>query len=279
LEARTVNEKIDISGGFYSETSAVDESKIPKSYTQHVLRLPDTDTEIPLGKELSGTNQYPEPSKGMDPSTFTLQRLQSQDVLVATWKTHSIAGGRWVVEAMVVLERKDDDWREVFRDYHDNYYSGGWMTKNGASLSLSSADEQDGFTLTLLRTSYNASEEPRPLARPVNVSTERTWYGFQSRSISEWPCRIDDGKLVCDEGTAYFDLGEVERFEIVEVAQYLAYVPKLETDEQRDKVEAKVKELRELNPGLAEETEINGVIKVGTVPLYEPHPEHRWSTR
>lgn len=185
LTAVTVNERPDIENGFFSETADLSDVIVPDSYVQHVLAFMDSSVEVKLGKEVTeNTRDVPTPV-GMDPRSLEVVWVLPGRLLQLRWSTHGIANGHWTVEALVVLERTPNGWRELFRDYHGRSYSGGWNSKSNTSVTLTASGTRGELTLVATHQSFEASTTRAPLTRVVNEAEGKTWYGFDRTEITE----------------------------------------------------------------------------------------------
>jgi hypothetical protein len=274
IESVTVNEPVS-PAKFLSETSSWDESDVPQSYVQHVLHLAEPKGSVLLGKENPEANSPPhDTAYGMDPGTLQLYWVLSERILSVSWRTHSVAGGRWVVQALVLLERTGEGWREAFRDYHDHYYRGGWDCKSTNSLSLVMSESEEELVLVRTESVFYASERPRPLTRLVEDGEGRKWHHSTIRTITEWPVRIENGRLACSPGTRYLGLGETT-FPAEEIAKHLLSETGPNADDA-PAIDEKVRDLVSMNPDIQDAAHCTGRIKVGSAPPYQPHGEHRW---
>ncbi|MCC6796645.1 MAG: hypothetical protein IT366_16100 [Candidatus Hydrogenedentes bacterium] len=271
LESVTVNQRIDPKGGFFSETSSWTEADLPTSYIQHYLTLDAPEAKIPLGME---TEEFGDscPPRGMDPKTLQVHSVGTSGVLAVTWKTHMVWGGRWELEAMLILQRSTKGWNELFRDYHQSYYRAGAGYNNSASLTFEADTEhENAYALTVRRINIDTSKAPKPMYRKDERPDEPLYLLKETTSV-KWPCKIENGQLVCGEGIAFLELGDSE-FPIDEVAAAL-----LAGESNETAVPEKVEQLRTLNLRLNKTTMCTGNIVTGTAPPYVPQPEHRWSS-
>jgi hypothetical protein len=281
LTAVTIHDQPDISLGYFPDsigyTPEMASKLAPKSYTQYYLDLTEPDSRIELGKEVPGTDQYSDPAMGMDPSTLKVEWVVPEELLMIRWTTHIIAYGRSTIEGVVVLEKVQRGWREVFRDYHDNHYSGGATSKHSTWMSLEPSTSGGGLILSLTHASnYETADKQHPLKRSSRDYDGQRLYAVQDVFVLEWPCHVESARLTCGEGKKHLDLGE-DAFPLQEVAQRAQGIFRLENDEQRDAVTAEVMRLRELNPSLSDRPDATGKVLLDTVPPYEPQPEHTWS--
>jgi len=269
LDSVTINERVDPKGGFFSETSEWTEADLPTSYIQHYILLDAPQTKVTLGKE---TRQIDEtrPARGMDPKKLQVKWVRAPDVLAVSWKTHNLWGGRWEIEAVVILQRTTGEWKEVFRDYHESYYRAGLGYFSTGALSLEAEPQENLYTLTRRSLNVDTSYDPKPMYRK-HEDPNQTLYIMEKTEIVKWPCRIDGDKLVCAEGTRWLELDKYG-YPIAEIAAFL--LREIEPGE----VAKEVERLRALNPQLANSDTCTGSIKIVTAPPYVPQPEHRWSS-
>lgn len=280
LTSKTIHERPNLTRGYFSEKDGYDPEQHPDwgppSYTQYYLDLTEPHTRVELGKEVPGADPVSDPLRGMNPDTLALEWVLPARLLTVRWTTHGIANGNWTVEGFVVLEKTPQGWREVFRDYHDDHYSGGAMSKTNTSLSLTPGNDGECLALTLINGSYYGdAPEWEPLARYDGEVNGSPRYSSTVSIRTQWQCRVADGTLTCSDGKKYIELGE-DTFPIDNVARQLLHMGEVKTDEQRARVLAEVARLRELNPSLADQSWATGDVSIDIVPPYEPQPEHTW---
>ena len=278
LKAVTVEKPPENPAQLFSETALLSEEIIPKSYTQYVFHLTETNTRIPLGLEAEIPNREYESLRGMDPKSFSCLWARPGQILSLSWTTHNIASGHWTIQGLVAVARVDEGWIEVLRTFGGGQYSGGGTAKSFGNISLVDSPDSGGLVFRSSSYEFSASSSWVPLSRIIKLNDTEVLHACSILRVTEWPCTIEEGKLRFGEGIEYLDLGK-DVFPAREVAQLEAGLPEVQTDEQESKLGEKLTELGELNPGLVGAEEWTGSIRTRTMPPYAPNPTHRWRMR
>lgn len=272
LEVVTVNEPVDNPELLFSETSSWGDEDAPKSYTLYVFHPLGTDTRIALGR-MARVPTDPHYPRGMYAKSFACEWVRPGELVALSWSAYGPGKGYWGVQGLVVLERTAETWQEVFRSYEDSHYSGGWYAKFRGKFLLVNDEQTGQMLLRREKHHFSGSDTREPLMRPDGSKYSRHTY-----QPTEWPCELVDGRLAIGNGTTYLDLKD-EAFPAREVAHLKTRFWNLNPSEYDAAIDAKLEELRQLNPELANRDEWTGRVILGGEPPYIPDPTHRWMMR
>lgn len=210
---------------------------------------------------------------GFDPSSLEITWLRKGSLVQAKWTTHSLGSGRYTVDAVLLLEKENGKWRELYRHSGEGMSRGGWMWQSQHTVRFRLAPETGALMPEEREGGDNCSEEKWPLARPTEVSGKQ-YYCSRQTEIKEWPCESTKGELTVLPGKHWLILADESNYTLEEVAQWCNKSP-LDCGGNSSPEE----ELRRLNPAIAQSGSFTGAIllKEGVAP-FEPFGGDLYST-
>ncbi len=141
---------------------------------------------------------------GFDASSLRLEWVEPGRLLQVTWSTIAQGNGKYEAASIMLLEKGQGGWRELFR--HTGAGNSGGLGSGGADYPeyrfLYSA------TLKSIRfqhesNSWSQSTQPFALAVWTGWNGWAGEYYRSDNSVAEWPCNISDGVLQLGLGTYY----------------------------------------------------------------------------
>jgi hypothetical protein len=236
---------------------------------EHRLRFDGFDAEIPVSCSASMRSYGSvEPEQaGLDASTVKLSWLDPGRVISVTWDTFTLGQGRYSQEGHLVVLFDGEHFQELFRDVIYATGSSGMHDSSASTLHVSY--DRDARVLTLTsnvrnrwsRNKEGPSDERGPFEREVHQHGKAVYLG-DGTTRHVWKYRLEGERLEFLSGEQYVDLESQDR-SVEAVAK--AYRSSVET-------------LRRLNPTLAPEGRIRGIVRIDDqLGPYSPEREDKLS--
>jgi hypothetical protein len=245
---------------------------------QYYLEFKEDNTRFPLAREYAAFEEGRYSRHGFDPDSFGIGWLKEPTLLQVGWSTYSVGGGHYTANTVLLIEKAEESWREVFRHSGEGRYRGGWMSSHHVGTGFTYDDE---LLLTRTYSGHECLEQPAILGRPFVNNDGKTYYTLDYTETWVWPCEIDGDAVTILPGKHWIDL-QYYQFLLIDVARWRAGLGQGESPESRiisDSVSENLDILRRLNPKLAESDEATGrVLLEDAYPPFIPFEGHMYST-
>lgn len=178
---------------------------------QNFLVFPNSKIRIPLARSAMVQNEL---KAGFDPATLKLQWLKRDELLWISWTTLYQGSGGYTHDGNVVLQIRDGQSRELFRDHFESAARGGWMAQYYSSLKITYADRDKTFRFTRFCSEVNgdmgAPDPQHPFPFTVTFTNDDGKSGYLSKveTVTTWIYKLSGNKLKFLRGSSAVDLGD-----------------------------------------------------------------------
>jgi hypothetical protein len=215
IVSRQAASKLDISA--YRIEQVPNKNAVPyygtvRAEWQNFLVFSNSNIRLPLASAGAEFGVGSPQDHGFDPASLKLQWLREGELLLISWTTLFLGTGGYTHDGHVILQIRDGQSRELFRDYFESVAKGGWAAEDFLSLEITYDDNHKTFQFVRQHESVNGNDGmpdtryPLPFTEIFTNDSGGVGYISRVKTIDTWHYQLAGGRLKFLDGAEALDL-------------------------------------------------------------------------